>query len=195
MKASVAERSPSRDEITPKSALRETLRQLESAKDAQSGVGGMITRLIRGQSAQAPSRAAVMGRLEDELQYGPVQKGAEKSLAAELVRRDNQTFSPRRRAYNDINAELEASDIAYDQFGARGWGTRADAAIAAIPMSTQERVANMGQIAQRPDGIYIDPRSGNTVALQEPDMPPDDVLNISNTEQLLHRSQHKVCCQ
>ena len=181
LKDSVAERSPSRDEITPKSALRETLRQLESAKDAQSGVGGMITRLIRGQSAQAPSRAAVMGRLEDELQYGPVQKGAEKSLAAELVRRDNQTFSPRRRAYNDINAELEASDIAYDQFGARGWGTRADAAIAAIPMSTQERVANMGQIAQRPDGIYIDPRSGNTVALQGPDMPPDDVLNIGNT--------------
>ena len=177
LKDELAERQPRRDEITPKSALRETLRQLESAKEQEAGVGGMITRLIRGQSAQGPSKAAVEGRLEDELQYGPVQKGAEKALASELNRRDEATFSGRRRAYNDINAELEASDIAYDQFGPRGWGTRADAAIAAIPMSTQERAAAMPQIAQRADGIYVDPRSGNTVALQGPDMPAEDVLN------------------
>ena len=181
LKDAVAERSPSRDEITPKSALRETLRQLEEAKDAQSGVGGMITRLIRGQSAETPSRAAVMGRLEDELQYGPVQKGAEKSLSAELVRRDRDRSNPLRKGYNDVQSAIEAEDIARRLFTIGGQGAAADAAIAAIPMSTQERVANMGQIAQRPDGIYIDPRSGNTVALQGPDMPPDDVLNIGNT--------------
>ena len=161
--AELTERTPAREEMTPKSALRETLRQLESAKEQESGVGGLITRLVRGQSAAVPSKAAVAGRLEDELQYGPVQRGAEKALSAELNRRDEATFSGRRRAYNDIKAELEASDIAYDQFGPKGWGTRADAAIAAIPQSTQERVAGMPQIAQRADGIYVDPRSGNTV--------------------------------
>ena len=180
LKSELEQMQPSRESTTPKSALRETLRQLEAAKEQESGVGGMITRLIRGQSAQAPSKAAVAGRLEDEIEFGPTQRGAEKSLAAELVRRDAKTFNPRRRAYNDINADIEASDIAYDLFGQRGWGTRADAAIAAIPMSTAERIASMPQIAQRPDGIYIDPASGNTVALQGPDMPPDDVLNTGN---------------
>lgn len=171
------EMTPTREAVTPKSALRETLRQLEAAEEQKSGVGGLITRLIRGQSADMPSKAAVAGRLEDEIAYGPTQQGAEKSLSAELVRRDSERFNPLREGYSDVRSAMEAEDIARRLFTIGGQGAIADASMARIPMSMQERVASMPQIAQRADGIYIDPSSGNTVALQGPGLPPDDVLN------------------
>jgi hypothetical protein len=57
------------------------------------------------------SNAALQGRLEDQIEYGKVQRGAEQSLAREMMRRDAAMQNPEMRAANNFRAQAEARSI------------------------------------------------------------------------------------
>ena len=76
----------------------------------------MLSGVLGGGQESVPGAAALEGRLEDSLTYGPQQRGAERSLANELVRRDNSRFSGRRAGYNDVKAQIEAEQIGEDLY-------------------------------------------------------------------------------
>ena len=70
-----------------------------------------------------PGIADVIGRIEDDLQ---VNREAEASIAAELVRRDNQNVNLDVVEANDWRADAEAQRIARERFGINGGGVQAD---------------------------------------------------------------------
>ena len=153
--------------------VREALTRLERASGEQQGITSFIGRLISGDKR---SNAAVIGRMEDSLNYGPVQKGAEKALAAELVDRDNARFSGRRAGYSNVNAQIEA-----EQIGERLYRPHQPGAItgAMVADESLQRISDTN--AAFPDasfnseGIALDPTSGNPIGQQGP------VYQTSNT--------------
>ena len=86
--------------------VRDALKQLRAANQDQQRFSSMMGGVLGGGAESLPGAAGIEGRLEDSLEYGPKQRGAERSLAAELVRRDNDRFSGRRGAYNNIKGQI-----------------------------------------------------------------------------------------
>ena len=125
--------------------------------------------------------ARVMGRLEDDLRPD---KGADAALGAEAVRRDSKRFDPEMREYNDNRAEAESQSIAREYFGGYGSGSMADDSIGRIAeirslgkigeTAHVVRTANdaiKGQALRRHDGVFLDPASGDPIAVQGPELP------------------------
>ena len=165
------------EDIAPKSALRDALEQLESGA-SQYGYDAF------------PGSAAVAGRLEDSLPDSGAENAAQKALAAELVARDSSRFDPEVQEYNNYRAEAEASAIGRN-FTAGGAGTMADEAIGRIgevrslgkANQTAQVIRYAGDSSSFPEaknmnGIYVDPRTGQPIAVQET-IP--DALAGSNT--------------
>ena len=88
--------------------VQDALNRLKAARQEQEGFSSMLSGVLGGEQESLPGAAALEGRLEDSLTYGPKQRGAERSLVNELVRRDNSRFSGRRAGYNDVKAQIEA---------------------------------------------------------------------------------------
>lgn len=153
--------------------VREALTRLERASGEQQGIKAFIGRLISGDNR---SPAAVAGSLEDSLNYGPVQKGAEKALAAELVNRDNERFSGRRAAYNNIKGQIEA-----EQIGERLYAPHTPGAITGSMVGDENLRSVAASNAAFPvagfsaEGIAFDPATGNPIGQQGP------VYQTSNT--------------
>ena len=155
--------------VAPKSALSDALSRLYEVRDTF------------GYDA-FPGSADAAGQLERDIAPGT---GADASLGRETARRDSARFSPEVREANDYRAEAKAQQIARDLFTAGGRGAIADGNIANIgeihsigktySEAHEVRSANdaiQGQIARRHDGVFIDPRSGDTIAVQGPELPP-----------------------
>ena len=155
-------------DIAPKSALRDALARLEEGTQ-QFGYSAF------------PGSADVAARLEDDITPN---RQAEASLARELNNRDESTFSGRRRAYNNIRAEIEADQISRDMYVGGGQGQFADENIGRIAeirslgkvgeTAHVVRTANdaiTGQVTRRQDGVYLDPTTGDPVAIQGPELP------------------------
>lgn len=151
----------------------------------QSPVQDALTRLQGAISEQGydalPGSADVETRLEDQLRKDT---GAERSLARELVKRDQNLSNPEVEEANYYRAETEALAERRRLYGPGGSGARADGNIARIgdihsigkvyTDAHQVRSANdaiQGQIARRHDGVFLDPRTGNPVAVQGPELP------------------------
>lgn len=144
---------PQRDQMTPKAALRETLRQIEG------------------------KNAGLEGRFEDEIDVGRNSRNADASIGGELARRDSGRFDKETQIANQYRSAAEAEAIARDLFTIGGRGAQGDLNIAAL---RTQPTKSFGQIGRSPSGAYID-ETGNTVAVQGPERPPANVISGSNT--------------
>ena len=186
-----------REDIAPKSAIRDALVDLQTAKVKQQGFVGRLASVFGEGGGDLEGAADIEGRLEDYLQPN---LEAERSLARDLVIQDSRGFSQRKKRYNDVKSQIEAEAIARENFGGVGSGNLADDALGRIAEirslgragETSHRVVPytdgiQGEVARRYDGIYIDPRTGDPVAVQGPELPAQLMgSNTPNTNQQLN---------
>lgn len=144
------ENPAARESVVPQSAVRETLRQLGDRD------------------------ATLAGRIEDALEYGSVQRGAEQSLAREMVRQETSRQSQDAYRWNTLRAGVEASGIARDRFTTKGGGAIADEILNRL---NPDGGFNVGTAAER-DGVYVDTMTGQPIEVNEPST---DVFAGSNT--------------
>ena len=167
--------------MAPKSVLTDALGDLQrSAQRQKSGMGGSIARVFGGSGVDSETSTAM-----DALQeYLGNERKMDARVGRALVRQDNKNYSPSVRAENDEFVANIADTIARTGFTVNGPGAMADEAIGRIAeikslgkigeTAHVIRTANdaiEGQIARRKDGVYIDPRTGNPVAIQGPELP------------------------
>ena len=167
--------------MAPKSALRDALSDLERTESRDSGLGGIISRVLGGRKPVDTeidtAKAALTRHLQGEAQ-------ADARVGRALVRQDNQRFSPEMRAENDEAAGHIADTIARTGFTVNGPGAMADEAIGRIA-----EIRSLGKIGEtahvirtaddaikgaavrRQDGIYLNPQTGDPIAVQGPELP------------------------
>ena len=160
-----------------------------------SALGDALARLRAGTSQYGyeafPGSAAVEGRLEDSMPSSGAELAAQKALAEELVSRERANIDQEMVDYNNFRAAAEAN-ILGQQFTAGGRGTMADEAIGRIgevrslgkTNETAQVIRYSGDSSAFPtatrnaNGIYVDPRDGQPIAVQET---VPDALAGSNT--------------
>ena len=168
-------------DFAPQNAVRDALNELEVASTKKDSLQERLMGIFGGGDERKSAIARVMGRLEDDLRPD---KGADAALGAEAVRRDSERFDPEMREYNDNRAEAESQSIAREFFGGYGSGSMADDSIGRIAeirslgkigeTAHVVQTANdaiKGQALRRHDGVYLDPVSGDPVAVQGPELP------------------------
>ena len=178
--ASGGDRSP----VAPQSALRDAIGRLDAAQSEQSGFMSKLSGVFGGGGREIPGLVGVRGELADALQDGSVQRDADAALSAEMVRRDNERFSSRRKGYSDVKAQLDAEAIGERLYASArpGYvttGQVADETISAIgranPVAYPIAAFNAG-------GFALDPATGNPIGLQGPEYmtPNNDVGQVAN---------------
>ena len=168
-------------DFAPQNAVRDALNELEVASTKKDSLQERLMGIFGGGDERKSAIARVMGRLEDDLRPD---KGADAALGAESVRRDSKRFDPEMREYNDNRAETESQAIAREFFGGYGSGSMADDSIGRIAeikslgkigeTAHVVRTANdaiKGQAARRHDGVFLDPATGDPIAVQGPQLP------------------------
>ena len=177
-------------DVAPNSVLRDALSRLQTGT-SQYGYDTF------------PGSADVAGRLETNVN---LDRGADAALGAEAVRRDSRRFNPEMIEYNDNRAEAESQSIARELFGGYGSGSMADDSIGRIAeirslgkigeTAHVVRTANdaiKGQVTRRHDGVFLDPVSGDPVAVQGPELAPvlagDRTPNNGSTSDSLNAPQ------
>ena len=168
---------PQRDQMTPRAALQQTLKELNTANAANKQQSGLLSRVFGGGSEDLEGYAQVSGALEDAINFGRVQRDADASIGGELARRDSGRFDKETQIANQYRAAANAEAIARDLFTIGGRGAQGDLNIAAL---RTQPTKSFGQIGRSPSGAYID-ETGNTVAVQGPERPPAGVISGSNT--------------
>jgi len=157
--ASGGDRSP----VSPQSALRDAIGRLDAAQSEQSGYMSRINEEI-------PGLVGVRGELSDALQDGRVQRDADAALSAEMVRRDNERFSSRRRGYSDVKGQIEAEGIGERLYAPARPSYVTTGQVADETMSSIARanpVANP-MAAFNNEGFALDPATGNPIGMQGP---------------------------
>ena len=168
-------------DFAPQNAVRDALNELEVASTKKDSLQERLMGIFGGGDERKSAIARVMGRLEDDLRPD---KGADAALGAEAVRRDSKRFDPEMREYNDNRADAESQAIAREFFGGYGSGSMADDSIGRIAeikslgkigeTAHVVRTANdaiKGQAARRHDGVFLDPATGDPIAVQGPQLP------------------------
>ena len=171
-----------RPEVAPTSVVKDALRQLGVEKEKRSGLQGTIARVFGGGRVVDNEIDTAEAALQQHLSSG---RAEDARIGRVAVRNDRDQFDPEVRAYNDFRAEAESQRIARDQFTAGGMGSTADDAIGRIAeirslgkvgeTAQVIRTGNneiLGDAVRRNDGIYIDPRSGLPIAVQEDALQP-----------------------
>jgi len=205
---------------------REKLIRNEARSRENLGTGGVQDALNRlqvkiaevGYAALPPETAEVERRLIDSLQYGKVQRGAERSLVRDMVINDNRRFNDAIAKENYQRAADEAQSIA-SRFTLGGKGADADDALRSIG-----RISRLGQVKAKapfsivpdsdvsnfgnaewqgipgasdsswntglPDneitGYYLDPRTGEPIAISESPSTAISGVNTPTTAQALN---------
>ena len=166
--------------VAPKSVLVDALAQLQRAKEEQSGLSSKLSSVLGGGSESIPGLAQAEGGLENALESTGERRKAERDIVRRLVEKDSARFSPEIRAENDEYAENIASYLG-ERFTAAGPGTMADEAIGRIgEVKSLGKVGETAQViryagdssafpaaTQNANGIYVDPRTGQPIAVQE----------------------------
>ena len=167
--------------MAPKSALRDALNDLKRAEGRDSGVMDAIGNFFGG---GRPVDTEIDTATQALLQHLDSGKKADARLGRVLVRQDNQRFSPEMAAENYEAAGHIADTIARTGFTINGPGAMADEAIGRIAEirslgkigETAQVIrtaddAIKGQAARRHDGIYLNPETGDPIAIQGPPLP------------------------
>ena len=159
-----------RETLSSTAPFKDMLAQLQAAKEKQAGLQGKLSGVFGG--GYDPGTADLEGRLEDSINLGPNQRRADAALSAEMASRDRDRASSRRAAYNNIKAQIEAEEIGETMYrpssifpSAELPAVRADQALAAIGRAN----AAPGPAAFNSQGIPLDPRTGNPLAIQGPE--------------------------
>ena len=168
-------------DFAPQNAVRDALNELEVASTKKDSLQERLMGIFGGGDERKSAIARVMGRLEDDLRPD---KGADAALGAEAVRRDSKRFDPEVREANDFRADAEAQSLARSLFTAGGSGGMGDENIGRIAevkslgkigeTAHVVRTANdaiKGQAARRHDGVFLDPVTGDPIAVQGPQLP------------------------
>ena len=166
--ASGGDRSP----VAPQSALRDAIGRLDAAQSEQSGFMSKLSGVFGGGGGEIPGLTGVRGELSDALQDGRVQRDADAALSAEMVRRDNERFSSRRRGYSDVKGQIEAEGIGERLYaparpGYVTTGQVADETVAAIAAANPRQFPVAGF---NDAGIALDPSTGNPIGMQGMDI-------------------------
>lgn len=169
-------------DVAPKSALKDALSAVEKEKSKRSGLQGTLSRVFGGGKEVDAELDTASEALSRHLQAeGP----QDARIGRAVVRQDNQNYNPEVEEANYYRAETDALAERRRLYGPGGQGARADGNIARIgdihsigkvyEETHKVNSANdaiQGQIARRHDGVFVDPSTGNTVAVQGPEMPP-----------------------
>ena len=168
-------------DFAPQNAVRDALTELERAAGQQDSLQSRLMGVFGGGDERQSAIARIRGRLEDDLRPD---KGADAALGAETVRRDSKRFSPEMRAENDEAAGHIADTIARTGFTINGPGAMADENIGRIAeirslgkigeTAHVVQTANdaiRGQVTRRHDGVYLNPETGDPMAIQGPELP------------------------
>ena len=193
------------EEVTmaPKSALRDALSDLNRTESRDSGLGSIISRVLGGRKPVDTEIDTAKEALSRHLRN---ESRDDARVGRSLVKQDRARFDPEMIEYNDNRAEAESQAIAREFFGGYGSGSMADDSIGRIAeirslgkigeTAHVVRTANdaiEGQIARRSDGVFIDPRTGDTVAVQGPQLPAvlagDRTPNNGSTSDALNAPQ------
>ena len=168
-----------RPEMAPASVMTDALRALDQSKEQQAGLNRVLGQVFGGSDQSQEGMAQIEGRLEQLIPNTGAEASAMKALAAELVKRDGERFDSEVAEYNDYRAAAEAN-ILGQNFTAGGPGTMADEAIGRIgEVRSIGKVGETAQViryggdsssfpvAKNMNGVYVDPRTGQPVAVQE----------------------------
>ena len=168
-------------DVAPKSVLTDALSQLEGAKKENTGLVSRIASVFGGGGAVNSEIDTAQSALQRHLEAeGP----QDARVGRAVVRQDNKNYNPEMREYNDNRAEAESQSIAREFFGGYGSGSMADDSIGRIAeirslgkigeTAHVVRTANdaiKGQVARRHDGVFLDPATGDPIAVQGPQLP------------------------
>ena len=176
-----AETRGSSESVAPLSAVRDALNQLEATKQQDAGLGGLIARAFGG---SAPVDTEINTAEDALLRHLTSEAPSDARVGRALVRQDNARFNPEAIEANDWRADAEAQAIARDGYTFNGPGAMADEAIGRIAevrslgkvgeTAHVVRTADdaiQGQITRRHDGVYLNPVTGDPVAIQGPELP------------------------
>jgi len=169
-----------RPEMAPKSVLTDALSQLEAGKAESQGFMSRLAGVFGGGTVDTERDLAKTRILES---LGNDREG-DARVGRALVRQDRQRFNDEAMEANDWRADAEAQAIARDQFTNGGLGSTADEAIGRIAeirnlgkvnetaqvIRTAENLVK-GEAVRRQDGVYLDPRTNNPIAVQGPELP------------------------
>ena len=169
-------------DIAPQSALRDALANLNREEKARMGLQGRLAGVFGGGNQVDTEIDTAKMALQQHLQS---EAPSDARVGRALVRQDNQRFDPEVREANDFRADAEAQAIARDGYTVNGPGAMADEAIGRIAeirslgkigetahiIRTADD-AIQGQVTRRHDGVYLDPRTNDPVAIQGPELPP-----------------------
>lgn len=172
-----------RNRVAPPSVLQDALKELQDASKEQKGLSALIGRVMGGSNERMEGAAALEGSIEDQLPGAPSVRAAQQALVRDMVRADRLTFNPELIAANNQREAYRANKIAQELFTAGGRGAMADEALAKIGLINRlgkatEGTRNLGvgligsSMAEMPmarnlNGIYVDPRTGQPVAVQD----------------------------
>ena len=169
-------------EVAPKSALSDALSAVEAEKGKRTGLQRAMGRVFGGGSGIDSD----LDTAESALKRHLVAEGPQDArIGRAIVRQDNQNYNPEVEEANYYRAETDALAERRRLYGPGGSGARADGNIARIGQvhsigkvyeeSHKVSSANdaiRGQIVRRHDGVFVDPDTGNTIAVQGPELPP-----------------------
>jgi len=169
------------DPVAPKSALRDALGDLERAKGRDQGMMNAIGRMFGGGNPVDTEIDTAQAALQQHLQS---ERQSDARVGRSMVRQDRQRFNDEAMEANDWRADAEAQSLARSIFTAGGSGGMADENIGRIAEirslgkigETAQVVrtaddAIKGQASRRHDGIYLDPQTGDPIAIQGPPLP------------------------
>ena len=172
-------------DVAPKSALSDALSAVEKEKGKRQGLAQSLGRVFgRGGEVDAEidvAEAALRRHLEPE---GP----QDARIGRATVRQDNQNYNPEVQEANYYRAEAKALQERDRLYGPGGYGRRGDINLGNVQRQSETQgewmkgemyetdvLPSLGieqEIARRYDGVYLDPDTGNTVAVQNPAFPP-----------------------
>ena len=144
----------------PEIALKQALDQVNRAAAQNQGLVGTL-------SGKKQGLAAVAGSMEDKLAYGKKQRDAEKSLAGELARRDQERQNPMVRAMQDEQYRVELESLRRRNPYAPIADQIANENLERAIVTGAGTVPDMLD-AVKVDGVYVDPRTGESVLESQP---------------------------
>lgn len=162
-----------RPSVAPKSVMKDALDRLNASAAEQSSFQSRLARVFGG-GARKPGFEDAQTRLEDDINLAQAERAIQADAARRMNERDLAGMSGRRAAYNNIMASMEAEDIGETMYrpsstfpGVQLPAVAADQALASIRREGAN--VNYPLAAFRNDGVALDPKTGNPLAIQGPE--------------------------
>ena len=171
-------------DVAPKSAMSDALSAVKKEQASREGLVSKVSRVFGGPSERDIDLDTASEALKRHLEPEAPQDAR---IGRATVRQDRQRFNPEVEEANYYKAETDALAERRRLYGPGGYGYRGDVNLQRtrpqpethaewLPGGYAEKVfgPSLGietEIARRSDGVYLDPVSGDPVAVQGPESP------------------------